>query len=380
MNIRVINVIIFLLLNSVVFAQDWTLKLSSNIELRKWKLSSKAEKEEKSLGGAAIMLYKGDNMIGQTMSDGNGDFVIDVPAKGDFVLTVSYAGCNTKKFYVSTNSVPDGVSKDNYKPTVIIGGFIMSRPITGVDYIGLNEPLVKVEYKSGGQNFDKDEAVTNKGISIISKIGVSENAVIEKFCSFNKQGDDALKKKKCALAKECYTNARKLMPDEKYPVEQLEKAEECLSEKKSETDAAAEVAAVKAAGAKAANDKAIKEKQVKENAVFQKNAVTKDTKTKTAPEKTNPVAAEKTNSIVPKNAGSKPNPKNNGGGKSKHTIPALLDVDKYKETICRADNFFKSKRYKEAKAIYNEALKLKTKDPYSQGKITECDQLLAPKS
>jgi len=357
-------IITLLVYSAASLAQDWTLKLSSNVELRTWKLSTKADKDEKSVQGATIMLYKGASMIGQTASDLNGDFVIDIPAHGEFILTVSYAGCNTKKFYVSTNGIPENVGKDNYKPTIVIGGFVMSKPITGVDYIGLSEPLVKVEYKTGGQNFDKDEAVTNNGLNIVSKINAAENTIIDKFCLNNKLGDEALNKKKCQLAKDYYLKARNLIPDEKYPTEQLEKAEKCLEAKKEEQEAIAAEAAKKAQAAKAASDKA------KEN----KAAASQTTIAKTSGKSEAP--PEKQSAPTHKVVRQKANLGESTAGKSKYKMPNVIGNNKYKEAICRADDFFKKKRYREAKSEYLEALKLKDKDDYANNRVSECNRLL----
>lgn len=367
--------LLFLLPACLLHAQDWSLKLSSNVELRTWKLNSAANKTEKSLSGATIVLYKGSSIISQTTSDGNGDFVIDIPGGDDFILTVSAAGCNTKKFYVSTKSVPENVGKDNYKPTVSIGGFVMSKPIQGVDYIGLNEPLVKVEYKARGQNFDKDETVTNQGLNIVSRISQSENVVIDKFCTANKLGDEAMKKRNCPLAKSYYQKAIALMSDEKYPVEQLAKAEDCIKQKQDE-DAAAELArqARQAEIEKAAKEKAAKEAMAK-NKTNDKPAKEKAVQTKTVAEKSQkPETAS--NDIKPKETGTKETEKAESGGKgnSKYHMPQVLGADKYKEAISRADNYFKSKRYQDAKTAYEEALKLKANDSYATGRISECNK------
>jgi hypothetical protein len=374
-------IIPLLLISQLFAAQEWSLKLSSNVELRTWKLTSKAEKKEKSLQGASITLLKGASVIGQTTSDPNGDFVIDVPAHGDFILTVSYPGCNTKKFYVSTNGVPEGVGKDNYKPTVLIGGFVMSKPITGVDYIGLNEPLVKVEYKGGGQNFDKDDAITNKGLNIVSKINSAETAIIDNFCAQNKAGDEALNKKKCDIAKQHYTKARSIMPDEQYPVEQLVKVEECLNEKKVAAEIAAEEAAKKSEALKLANEKAAKEKEARDKANFQKSVATKSTAPAPAKTSENTTAAKPAETKPQSNTAIKAKPVetdnsvdgNPDKGKSKYQVKHVLGKDHYKECISRADNYFKTKRYPEAKLAYQEALTHKANDPYASGKIADCE-------
>lgn len=342
-------------------AQSWSLKLSSKVELRAWKLSSVAEKTEKSLKGATITLFKDKTQVGQTFSDGDGNFIIDIPAKGEYILTIEFGGCNTKKFYVSTNGVSDDVGKGNYMPTINITGFIMSKPIKGVDYLGLDEPLVKVEYKSGGQNFDKDQVITNKGLEIVSKIYDAENSVIEKFCAANKAGDIALKKKNCVLAKECYLKAMALIPDEQYPVEQKIKAESCINDKKQKEEIDAQIKAEQAQTAKTENDKAIAEKKQKENATFNKNTSTKSTSL--AVKSSESTSVEKTSN-------------SNTGGDSKYKTPHKLGVDKYKEEIKKGDDYFKDKRYTEAKAAYQQALNQKPNDAAAKSKISECEKNL----
>jgi tetratricopeptide (TPR) repeat protein len=198
--------------------------------------------------------------------------------------------------------------------------------------------------------------------------------VIDKFCSANKLGDEALKKKNCPLAKSYYQKAIALMSDEKYPVEQLAKAEDCIRQKQDE-DAAAELARQarqaeieKAAKEKAAKDAMAKsktEKPAKEKAVQTKTAAEKPQKTETA-----------SNDIRPKETATKEADKGESGGKgnSKYHMPQVLGADKYKEAISRADNYFKSKRYQDAKAAYEEALKLKANDSYATGRISECNK------
>ena len=68
-----------------------------------------------------------------------------------------------------------------------------------------------------------------------------------------------------------------------------------------------------------------------------------------------------------------------GHGNSKYSIPQKLGVNIYKESITKADDDFKFKRYKEAKLNYQEALKQKPNDAYSTKKIADCDVLLNPK-
>src|SRR5688500_8275383 len=119
------------------------LPISSNVEIRKWKLTYKSEKTEEPLGGASIVLTKAGTLVSQTTSNGYGDFTVMVPPNGVFILTVSYPGCNTKKFEIITTGVPEELQKDNFNPSFSIGGFVMAKPFPGIDYSGLQTPLVK---------------------------------------------------------------------------------------------------------------------------------------------------------------------------------------------------------------------------------------------
>ena len=372
-----------LLLNGLISnSQNWMLKLSSTVELRAWRLTTTAEKTEKALGGASIKLYKGNSLISETTSDASGDFVIDIPSGGEFVLTISYASCNTKKFNVSTTSVDENVGKD-YKPTVSISGFLMSKPLKGVDYIGLNEPLVKVEYKSKGQNFDKDETVTNNGLNILSKIYDSETALIQKFCALNKDGDNAMKNHNCPMAIDYYSKAINLLPGEDYPVMQMAKAELCVKNKKAEAEAIAEAAKEKAAAAKIANDKIIAEKQAKDKEQFNKTTNDKLAKEKALAEKEtkNNTLNENTpkEKIITKESEPVSNESPIKKGNSNYSMPNPIGKDVHKETVTKADGLYKMKRFKEAKIEYENALKLKPADAYSKNKLEEIAKILAPK-
>lgn len=368
--------LIFLLTISSIQAQNWSLQLKSRVELRSWRLTTTAEKTEKALTGAKIELYSGNSVIVETASDADGNFMVDIPAGGNFILVISYPGCNPKKFSISTSDVPEGVAKDNYKPTVSIGGFMMAKPIKGVDYIGLNEPLLKVEYKQKGQNFDKDEAVTNKGIEIVSKIYDAENAVIEKFCAANRNGDDALRKKNCGMAKEHYSKAINLIPGEMYPVEQMEKVKKCLDEKQAKEDEQQLKNLKSAEAAKQKNDLAAKEKAEKEKAAFTKSVAQKTITTSEVTATKQPETKETNNDVIKQSDSEAEQTSKKGDGK--YRMPKVLGADPYKEAIVKADNYYKTKRYKEAKAAYNEALKIKPGDSYATGKLNDLLKVMGP--
>lgn len=374
--------IIFLSLFQLVIAQNWTLKLKSTVELRTWRLTSRADKTEKSIQGATIVLHSGNAIIKEVQSDLEGNFEIEIPANGDFYLTVSYPGCNTKKFYVSTKGIPDDQNNKDFKPSVKIGGFMMSKPFKGVDYLGLEEPLLKVEYKNKNEGFDKDQTISNKGIDIVTNIMDAENVLIEKFCNYNKLGDDALNKKNYVVAKGYYQKALELIPKEEYPLMRLEKAEDGIKENEAKKEAADEEKAAQAAAAKLANDKAIEDKKAKDKAMFDKAAAErvekekaksaknpKQKETKPAPTPTvAPVVAAKTN--TGSTTASKPNK-----GKAKRKVPSKIGTDKYYELVDKGDEYFKDKRYEESKKYYEEALHLRPNDPVATKRMKEIKEL-----
>ena len=108
-NLIVILILISSLQNKI-FSQTWNLKLRSTVDLRTWKLTTKSQEIQEPLPGAKIILYKGNTIVNQIVSDADGAFVIDVPPNGDYILEVSDPECNTIRFSVSTYHVRDNCS------------------------------------------------------------------------------------------------------------------------------------------------------------------------------------------------------------------------------------------------------------------------------
>ena len=57
-------------------------------------------------------------------------------------------------------------------------------------------------------------------------------------------------------------------------------------------------------------------------------------------------------------------------------ILQTLGSTKYNETIKRANELFKMKRYAEAKPVYEEGLKLKPNDPLCMSKLAEIEKII----
>lgn len=272
-----------LFLHTILNAQEWTLKLRSSVELRTFRLTNKVDISEEKLAGATITLSKGAITITQMQSDGSGDFVIDVPANGDYILTISYSGCNPKKFAISTMNVPEELAKDNYKPTFGIEGVIMAKAFPSINYSVLQQALARIVYTPNGKKFDDDEGYTNQMLAELTKIREAENVLMNNFTSTNNTGDVALSKGDCPLAKASYEKAMTIIPGERYPSDQLPKVGDCLKQK--------ELADKKAADeAKLAAEKLEAEKLAKEKAAQEKLEADKLAKDKVAQEAANKAA------------------------------------------------------------------------------------------
>src|ERR1700741_642891 len=220
----------FLALTGFGQNNQWTLTIKSKVELRTFKLTNKADISEVGLSGGTIALYKGSSVVTQVQSDGSGNFELEVPPNGDFILAVSYSGCNTKRFSINTTGVPDNIVRDKYHPGFAIEGVIMAKAFPTINYSLLQQPLVKIAFTSKGNKFDDDEFYTNQMLAQIGQIRGAENALIERFVTTNAQGDEALKKPDCPLAKSLYEKAMTILPGEQYPVGQLALVGKCLKD------------------------------------------------------------------------------------------------------------------------------------------------------
>jgi hypothetical protein len=243
---RNLLLIIFLICVCFANAQNWSLKITSHIGYRKYILDTKAIKDETVLGGASIKLFKGTNLVDQTVSDGGGYFSIFVPANGEYILTVTYSGCFTKRIYINTKDVPSEIQKSGIKPSINIEGFLLSKPLPGIDYSNLEQTLAKIVYMPKDKNFGDEEMYTKEGLAIVAAIEKKEMELINSFCEANKLGDEAMKNRDCPLAKKMYESAMSMLPDEKYPVTQMALVGACFKEREEIAKRAEEVEAAKA--------------------------------------------------------------------------------------------------------------------------------------
>ncbi|MBX3165340.1 MAG: carboxypeptidase regulatory-like domain-containing protein, partial [Bacteroidetes bacterium] len=279
--------------------KPWVLKLSSTVEYRSFVVKAGVlEPEDKPLGGATIALIKDGVTVKQATSSGNGDFTIDVPQDGEYIMEVSYSECNSKKFMINTKNVPQDKASGNFK--MDIQGVIMAKPLYSIDYSALKQPMTIIMFLPDKKKFGDDENYTSSSLVALSNIRNNELALIKNFNSAIKAGDAALAKNDCPTAKVNFQKAIALLPDQSYPKERLVLAEKCLKAiEDAKTEAAAKAEAAAAAKAKAETeakekaDKLAAEKAAKEKAEAEAVAAAKAKAEAEAKEKADKLAAEK---------------------------------------------------------------------------------------
>jgi len=204
-------------------SQSLIYKFKSKTLVRKWTLSSKAYRLEEVLPGATVELFEGSKRLAQTTSDAEGNFGFDLPSSGNFLIVISKAGYNTRKFSVNCSSIIIKNGAADFIPSVNLTGFISDKTIKDVGDIGLSAPIVQMAD-------DKNEILKYNGLNFPVNVNDGEIRVIQKFCTCNKLGDMAMQNKNYAIAKKYYQMASTIIVNEEYPKEQLKRAEDGLKE------------------------------------------------------------------------------------------------------------------------------------------------------
>jgi hypothetical protein len=261
-----------------LFSQDWTLPLTG-----------KVEKNDKKLQGAIVTLMQGSKQIAQTLTGEDGAFKFEIPANGDFMITVTKPGHCTKKFQVSTRGVPPD---DKSTKRFDIPGINLFEPLPNIDYSVLNQPLVKIQYSATKQVFDYDEAYFSQSLAALDKLKQLEADAINKqkelefnYSSAIKTADKAFQKKDWATAKANYSNAIKFKPAENYPKDQLAQIDIIIKDQEALNKKSADDLAAKASADKAAADALAKKKADEETARLAKEKADKLAADKAAADK-----------------------------------------------------------------------------------------------
>jgi hypothetical protein len=224
-NICIILVLLFFC--KLGLAENWSFKLKSKVELRSWRLGPGAVKSYTLLSGASVKLYKGAELVSESLTDVNGNFEMNIPSNGNYTLKIEYTGWDTKIFKVSAKGVPPNKDDHNFKPSLNMVGMVSSKHTQDKRYLGLDQPHVKIEYNSA-----KHDPNSKRNYNHSQNIRDAEHVLIQKFCTANKLGDMAYAKKNYELAKTFYLMATDMMAGESYPHSQLKATEAALKTEK----------------------------------------------------------------------------------------------------------------------------------------------------
>jgi hypothetical protein len=154
-------------------------------------------------------------------------------------------------------------------------------------------------------------------------------------------------------------------------------SEKALADKQAADRLAAKLASEKLQADKLQADKVLADKLASEKALVDKQAADR-LAAKLASEKlqADKVLADKLASekaLADKQVAEKLAAEKN---KSSNTIAPVLGFDPYKNAITNGDNYFKTKRYLDAKKAYQEALIIKANDTYAKNKLLELEKIL----
>ncbi|MEW6467620.1 MAG: hypothetical protein AB1458_01780 [Bacteroidota bacterium] len=189
-----------------------------------------------------------------------------------------------------------------------------------------------------GEQYPKDQ------IAKIDKLMADQKEIEEKYKKLIADGDKSFNGKLYTFAKGSYEEALKLKPNEQYPKDQLKKIDDAM--------------------------KAAEEQKYKD-------AIAKADKLFSAKDYTN-AKTEYQNALVYKPAEQYPKDQIALCDKNLKDIEGQKVIDqKYKDAIAAADKLFNVKDYKNAKAGYEAALKIKPEEQYPKDQIAKCDKFLS---
>ena len=273
------------LLNFIFFYALFTYSQSVNLNFE-----GTISDEKSRIIGATILVTQGPKEFLKISSDAVGSYAFSLPLGAQYLVTISKDGYIAKKYTVNTLGVPP--EKSTKKFPNILASLTLLKPLEGVDYSLLKQPLNKYYYNPDKDNFEYDKAYLDQMLAGLEAIKEAEkeikNAEKEKegnYLSALKQADKAYAKREWQLAISGYQSASALKPSEVYPKDQMTLINKAIAEEqakiKAEKEAADKLAKEKAAAdaaAKAKADKEIADKLAKEKAASDAAAKAKSDK------------------------------------------------------------------------------------------------------
>ncbi|HPQ09461.1 MAG TPA: hypothetical protein PK995_09570, partial [Bacteroidia bacterium] len=324
-------------------------------------------------GANVTVLQNGKNFT-QTTSDAAGNVILKLPLNNDYTVIISKPGMLTKKFLVSTRGPVLGTdAKVSYDFEV--EGIKIYPPFEGVDYSIFNQPLFQVVFNPKKNKFDVDQKSIDAVLSQINQVNQAEKEAEKKKKEGEKKYQDLIKnadalyaKNKLEDAKNLYTQALSIKPNEQYPKNQIDLIDKTLAELKAKQEAEA---------------KAKAELETKYNAAIKKGDDAFNKKDwNTAKSAYNEALSYKPNEKYPKDqltaidkaiadelAAKK---------KAEEEAKAKAELEaKYNAAIKKGDDAFNKKDWNTAKSAYNEALSYKPNEKYPKDQLAAIEKAIA---
>lgn len=112
------------------------------------------------LSGAVVTLYRDGVELNKVTTGNNGRFDLYLDFGYEFIVEISKASYVTKRLYFNTGNVPEDEQMWGYE----YGGFLvdMIKRMDGVDYSILDQPIGKVYYEANVENFVNDRVYTKE--------------------------------------------------------------------------------------------------------------------------------------------------------------------------------------------------------------------------
>ncbi|HXB13225.1 MAG TPA: hypothetical protein VNZ45_14660, partial [Bacteroidia bacterium] len=316
---------------------------------------------DKKLPGSVITVYEGANAV-STVNSSDGKFDLTLEQDKDYTITFTKPGYITKRISFSTKNVTGERGKFGFTAfTIDEVDIFPEMEGTDIDKI-LQQPVAKIEYDAKYHNgdFNFDERYTESIQSILEKILAAKRALELQYKNVIKRADVEFSKQQYPLAKGDYLAALKLKPNEQYPKDQLAAIEKALADQKAKDDENAKKLAAQGA-LQAKYDSAIRIADAAFAAKDYKNA-------KSAYTSASEVFADKRYPKDQLRAIERAL-----SGESDNAQKAAQQA-KYDSLVKIADADFSSKKYDEAKDLYNEAIKVLPKNRYPRDQLALIDK------
>ena len=117
------------------------------------------KKSRKKTEGAVVTLFKGSSQVSQLVTNTSGRFDVKMDLGSEYTLTVTKAGCITKKFYFNFKGIPDDRAKEDFGGQDIeVSIFEMPKDPSVVAQINqiLSQPIAKFYYDEKIKEVDFD--------------------------------------------------------------------------------------------------------------------------------------------------------------------------------------------------------------------------------